>query len=232
MSLINCNGFPVISGELRLPRFGIATGDLTVDTTQDLQGQVTIATDDGSFSLVGQAYRHGQFIQKQILRWVAGADGFETVLPPKQYRGRTLRSTLVDTLEACGETLSSTSDSTLLVLFLTNWVRLSMTAKAAVYALLEAQNAQGFRVLPDGTIWVSKTEPWPASDATIPFQIMTWERGEGWALLGCEQPFLLPGTTIQMDDGSGNVSTQKISYVVHSITAESVRTKIYFEDVA
>ena len=229
MALLNCAGAEVLTAEIRMPRVGVATADLVVNSETDLAGALTISTEDGAFSLKGTASRHGQFVKRQSLRWTAGADGLGKVIPPKQFLGYTLRTVLTNTLGACGETLSPASDSALLSSFLTSWTRLARPAKTALIELLEAKGASAWRVLPDGSVWVAKSEPWPAAPAK-PFQVLDWNRSEGWALLGVEQPFMLPGTTIPMDDGSGNITIQRLSYVVHYVEPKSVRTKVWFED--
>ena len=230
MSLLQCAGFAVLSAEIRVPRIGAATADLTVDTETDLSGALTITSADGAFALQGTAYRHGQVAQRQSIRWVAGADGLGATLPPAQFRGYTLRSVLTSTLTACGERLSAASDPSLLGSFLTNWVRLGwQTGKFALLALLAAKNAQAWRVLPDGSVWVAKSEPWPAAAQTA-FQVLDVNPAEGWAIIGCEQPFIAPGTMLPVDSGDGVETQRRIGYVVHTIDPTSVRAKVYFED--
>lgn len=231
MSLLNCNGFPITHGEIKLPRVGIGTASLTLDSEQDFEGQAVISSDDLAFILTGFAFRHGQFVNKQQLRWVAGNGGFDTIVQPKEYLGWTIKNIAGDILSSVGESLSSTSDATLTQQYQAVWIRLGQqTAKSALQAILDAKGAQAWRVLADGTTWLAQQEPWPAISSSLEYEVIRWEREEGWADIGCVQPFLLPGTTMQMDDGSGNMTTQRVSYVVHTIEPTRIRTKAYFED--
>ncbi len=213
-----------------MPRVGVFNGDLVVDTPTDLTGPILLKTDDNRFSLKGVAFREGPFTQKLKLRFVGGAGGLDTLVPPKAFDGYTVRSILIDTLAACGETLAATADKNLLNIFLTKWVRLAQTGKDVVKSLLELNNGASWRIIPDGTFFATMNEPWP-SVSDDQFDLATWNRSEGWAVIGSQQPFALPGQTITITDGTDFQSTQEISYLIHSIEADKVRTHLYFEDV-
>lgn len=214
-----------------MPRIGVCNGDIVVDTLDDITGSVTIKTDDGKFSLKGIAFRNGQFVDHVRIRFVAGAGKLNTKIAPKAFDGYTVRSILSDILTKCGETLSSTSDSELLNLFITKWVRLGSTGKESIIAILEDMKADGWRILPDGTFYATASEPWP-SVSDDQYDLIQWNRSEGWAIIGSEQPFVLPGQTISLDNVSTNdsISDQKISYVIHQISASKIRSQLFFED--
>lgn len=233
MSLITLNEYPIMSAEIRMPRVGVCNGDIVIDTIDEISGPVTIKTDDGKFSLKGTAFRAGQFTDHVRVRFVAGSGGLNNKIAPKAFDGYTVRSILSDILAKCGETLSTTADKTLLSLFIQKWVRLGSTGKEAVNAILEDVKAEGWRILPDGTFYATSKELWPAVSDNQ-FDLIHWNRSEGWADIGSEQPFVFPGQVITLDDVSTNdtVGAQKISYVVHRINPTKIRSQIFFENVS
>lgn len=231
MSLITLNGYPIMSAEIRIPRVGVCNGDIVVDTIDEISGPVTIKTDDGRFSLSGTAFRAGQFTDHMRVRFVAGAGGLNNKIAPKAFDGYTVRSILSDILAKCGETLSTTTDSNLLGLFIQKWVRLGSTGKEAINAILTDVGADGWRILPDGTFYATSAESWP-SISDDQFDLIHWNRSEGWADIGSEQPFILPGQKISLEDVSTNdiTSSQKISYVIHRISPSKIRSQLFFEN--
>lgn len=231
MPLITVNDFALLKGEIRMPRCGVFNGDLVIDTPNDISGPVTLKSEDGKFTLKGVAYREGPFIQRTSMRFVGGNNGLDKLVPPKAFNGYTVRSILSDTLTACGETLSSTTDPTLLSIFLSKWVRLAQTGKDVIRELLDIANGEAWRILPDGTFFATMNETYPPVNANTDFELINWERSEGWALIGCQQPFALPGQTITLNDGTDFTYQKQISYLVHNIDPETVRTTLYFEDL-
>ena len=230
MILIN-DKYTVFSGEVRLPRVGVGSGDLVVNSEVDISGPVKIATDDGSFELVGTAFRHGEYVQHLKIHWIAGADGMNTSLAPKGYNGYTLGRILADTLSAVGERMSDAIDARLLAIYKKHWQRLAQTAKAQVIEIMRSAGVDSWRILPDGSLWMG-TETWPAVPTSDQWVQMNWNRAENWALIGSENPFLLPGVSLPMDDEMGHITSQRVSYVVHSWEADKIRQTALFEDEA
>ena len=70
--MITINGLPILTGNIRLPRVGVGMAELQVDTQNAVQGPCTIATDDGSFTFKGQAFRSGIFTGTLSLRVILG----------------------------------------------------------------------------------------------------------------------------------------------------------------
>jgi hypothetical protein len=308
-----------------MPKIGAASADLLVDTDNDsdMVGSVTISTDDGSFSLVGTAFRHGQFTQHEKIRWVAGGGNLGSPIKPAAFSKQTTRSILTKVMTTVGEKPSSfvgTSSSGILtpnfklsliaslkaslnINFSANaslslrgasigvsaqagfsaslsaaasavgggslesssimnmlnspfssqlnpalktslsglltanicdstilrWSSLETTGKARLNALASYKGGY-WKITPSGTTDLIIVDPWPAVDPTIDFEVINWNRNESWALIGCEQPFVYPGQTIVMNDGAGNESVEKISYITYSIESNSIRATAYFED--
>ena len=234
MAALTINGYAVINGEIRMPRVGVWSADLKVDTLAlvGIGGSVTIVSNDGVFSLVGVAYREGLYTASLTMRVIGGAGGLGPApggvgqnLPPKFYQGVTVGYVLTDTLTACGERLSATSDQAVLSTNLKKWTRLGGPGKRAIARLLD-NIATSFRVLPDGSFWVG-TDTYPPA---VPTQYDLVERhyGEGRVVIGCTQPFVMPGTLLTLVR-SGVTTTENVSNVVHTIKSNSVRSEVFFE---
>jgi len=232
MGLINVNGFPIIRGSIRRPRIGVWNADLVVDCTSDISGAVTIATEDGAFSLAGVAYRMGVFQATLSMKVIGGTGrlsippgGIGTSISPKSYQGATARLVVNDILAACGETLAATSDAATLNTVLRRWVVTAGSGKDALARLLEQFQDISWRVLADGTVWIG-SETWPSAPTTQ-FDILERHFGEGRILIGSQQPWLMPGTKITISSSS-TAGTQYVDYVVDDISPEKIRSEVYF----
>jgi len=233
MSTLLLNNHPVIQAEIRMPRVGVANADLLVDSTEDIAGPATLVDDDGEMRLVGRATRNLEFLDSVRLRFVLGAGDLDAVLDPKSYNGYTVRSVVRDILSDTGSTLSATAADDVLNVFLSSWVRLgSQRAKASLQAILDYAGASSWRVLPDGSVWFG-AEAWPDS-STDDFEVASRNSAEGWLLIECERPFVLPGQTIILPEsavGSGG-ERQHVSSVTHIVQPGLVQSRLYLEDAA
>lgn len=232
MALLTVNGLAVIRGSLRLPRVGVWSADLIVDSQSPLSGPVTVSTDDGSFSLKGVAYRDGVYQSTLSMRVIGGAGGLAPApgglgsnVAPKLYQGCTLGLALTDILTTCGETLSSTADPNVLSIFLKKWVRNASSGKQAIARLLD-NIATNWRILSDGTFWVG-TDTYPAAP-NVQFDVVDRHFGEGRVVIGSDRPFLFPGTMISFTV-SGNQAIENVSYVEHVIEPDRIRAEVWFE---
>ena len=235
MGLLNCNDLSVISGTIRLPRLGVWNADLVVDSADSITGPVELSTAYGAFSLQGTAYRSGSYQQTVSVRVLGGAGGLSTppggigsVLTPKFYQGATVRLVLGDILAACGETLSTTSDTTTLATVLKRWVVMGGSGKDALARLFEPYDVV-WRVLSDGKLWVG-AEKWSPAPTTQ-FDVMTRKHEEGRAVIASEAPWLLPGVTLTMPAGAGG-GTEQVSYVAWTIESTKIRADVWFERAA
>ncbi|HKO90591.1 MAG TPA: hypothetical protein VJU61_05540 [Polyangiaceae bacterium] len=85
-SYISVNGQRVIGLRLTVPNVGPWVADLDLESDTKLEGRVTIAIDDG-LKLVGTVLKNrtGEFALSGRARVVAGAAGWSTAVPPKDY---------------------------------------------------------------------------------------------------------------------------------------------------
>ena len=107
--------------------------------------------------LAGQVLRSGKSTAGRVFVYVAGGNGHlgqavPPVLSAKLYRNVQARVALADILAAAGESLSSTSDTSLLGRQLASWPRRNDTACALLDDLARELEAI-WRVLPDGSIY-------------------------------------------------------------------------------
>lgn len=227
-ALLTLNGDPVISAQIRLPRIGVWSADLTVDTDIDPPLRSEILTDDGSWSLVGTCKREGVFLDNVRVRMWGGSGRLNDTVKPKAYTGYSVRSVLTDLLSECGETVSSATDASLLTRWVTQWVRMGGSGKSALQALMRYAKADAWRILPDGSFWATTLEPWTPSQAPD-FQVSSRSYAENWITIQSERPFLLPGQTLQMPDSAGGDSV-KCSNLVVLVTSSTCETRIWVED--
>jgi hypothetical protein len=224
MGLLTANGQDVLQAEASRRRTGAWSFDLLVNDPTALAGKVTIDVNSGAMTFVGTAVRTGAFSDTAHVRVIAGSGGLSTVAAPRHYVGTSVGIVLGDLLGDAGEALSPTADAAILGQGLDAWTT-GATPVATLISLLLAAGAPGavWRSLPDGTIWVGN-ETW--TDAGIDsalYQILEDNAEQNSMLVGCDAPFLLPGTTFE---------GRKVSYVEDTVGQEGqgVTALILFED--
>ena len=227
-ALLTLNGSPVVSAQIRLPRVGPWSADLTIDTDIDPPVQSVISTDDGSWQLTGTCKREGIFLDNVRVRMWGGAGRLNDKLAPKSHNGFSVKSVLSDLLSSCGETLSSATDPAILTKWVTQWARMGGTGKSAIQALMLYAGADAWRILPDGTFWATTSEPWPSVAATD-FEVSSRSYAENWITLQSERPFLLPGQSIQMPDSVDGDSVRASNLVV-LVASNTCETRIWVEE--
>lgn len=218
---ITVNGYNVIEGSLDMPRLGAWQATLKVDvlTISKVQGPVTISIDRGALTLTGfvSTARSGEQVDSGYIRAVGGAGGLQNLSKPQYYGSTALKLPLSDLLTKAGETLSATSDATLLGTQLNSWTVIQQATGTAISALLQKVDSSAWRVLPDGSVWAG-TETWPASSVSA--QIVQANPGNGEYEIATESATLLPGTTL---------NGLQVSYVCHYLESEKQRTRFLVE---
>ncbi len=176
-------------------------------------------TDDG-VSFVGTVIpgRGGVIGGRWKGKIVGGAGGLTLTLDAKNYSssvGVKVSQVVADILREAGETLSTTADQGTLGTGLgQHWERVSGPASRALVAVLDAIGA-GFRVLADGSVWVGP-ETYPT--ATIDHVLLDEDWIAGVTDIAPTRPDLTPGVTFL---------GHRISYVVHKIEPDALRTEAY-----
>lgn len=214
------NGLPLLECTLTMPGSGVWHADLTVDSSEPLDGSVTLDIEGQTFSGTVLPGRSGVYGGRATAKIAGGNASMPTKLGAKQYvsgvgAGVTIDVIVRDILREAGETLSATSDAAVLAVSLPKWERLETQASRALVGVLAKQGAT-WRVLDDGTVWVG-VPSYPAVD--LGEYVLT---DEDWAQGVYEiaplAPLMRPGVTFL---GS------QINYVVHYLTRGKLRTEAH-----
>jgi hypothetical protein len=138
------------------------------------------------------------------------------VLQPKLYRDAPVRLLLSDALAGGGERLSATIDPAIGSPSRHQWARVQGTVAVSVQDIIGP--ALGWRVLPDGSVWVG-VETWPAAPE---FEYTVTDRmpERGAIEIGTSAGLPLPGTVFE----SG-----RVSFVEHRIDPSRLRSLVGFE---
>lgn len=224
MSVLTANGSNVLEALGRRRRVGAWRFDLLVDDPEAISGKVTLDVNGGAMTFVGTIVRSAVFIDTDHVQIIAGNAGLNTPGTPRHYNGTTVGGVLSDLLSDAGEALSLTADTSVLEQPLAAWTTGAVPV-ATLIGLLLAAGSPGavWRSLPDGTVWVGN-ETWPDAgiDSSL-YQIFEDSAENSSMLVGCDAPFLLPGTTFE---------GRKVSYVEDVVGQEGkgVTARIFFED--
>lgn len=204
------NGYPLLSGTIRIPRVGAWSAEVEVRSDLSYTGPATIALDGTSF--VGTSTRSSQKGPGRVAcAVVGGAGGLETEVPARQYVGPKVSLVLGDILALAGEALAGAVSTALTGRVLTTWQRAAGTAKEALAQLAEALGVS-WRVLLDGTIWLG-TETW--TEVAPECRVLDDDQATGTVTISLT-PSLLPGTTF---------SGQRLEHVRHELGAGEARTE-------
>lgn len=223
MSLVQANGVDVIGGTIVMPLSGAWTADIVIDqpdgTGFDAGTAITIAAN--GFELHGTVCpgRTGDFLDAVHVRVIGGAGGMAKAASARGYvqPSAFVRDVVNALIDDSGETLSSTTDAGFLSTNLIAWATLVGPVSRAIELLIEINApAMGWRILPDGTLWVG-TESWPTFTGT--FELLELNPSESTALFGVDAPALAPGFSI---DGIGNIAR-----VEHQILPSKIRSRIW-----
>lgn len=216
MAYCTINGLSVIQGRISLPRNGVWTAELEVDSDQPMSGTVTLNV--SGVGLVGSVRKsgvYGGFAKTLVL---GGAGGLNKVIPAKGYKGTPAIIPLRDILTAAGETLSATSDSASKNYLLAHWAIHEGTAGSALICLLASlPGGPSWRFLQDGKLWIGP-ETWPTVEASA--DVVEEDPTMAHVTVYSGLPAFFPGSKF---------GGEKVSYVEHRITQEKVRTHLWME---
>jgi len=216
MAYCTASGRRVLRAVLTMPRVGRWHADLVIDSKEPLSREIELAFGDGRMKFSGTVFRGDVFGDTYHCRIVAGRDGLAKPLPGKYYRGVPLRLPLADLATETGETLSASTDVTVLDGLLPKWARAAGPASHALTALVEHAHAS-WRFMPNGALWVGK-EKWTELD--FPHQLLRDDPKDGRFEIASELPYLRPGQVFR---------GKRISAVVHTVEADRARTEAWIE---
>lgn len=205
---------------LTLPRIGLWTAEITLDTTETVSGSVTISIAD-TMTFQGTVMKSGQDNSNTEVLVVGGAGGLSTVLPGKAYYQVPFRTPFGDILTSVGETMSPTSDSGVLSTRLVHWCRAAGTAQKELELMIDHID-KPWRVLPDGSVWVGD-ETW-ADSAEFEYVTLSRDPKNSVVILGAEVPKVYPGETLESESFEGG----HVSNVEHVYDGRKIRTEVTF----
>jgi hypothetical protein len=222
MAFASINDIDIIEANIKMPRKGVWHAWLVVDTADAITGNVTIKFGDPTnpVVLIGTVARGGPQIELNALRVVAGAGGMDKVIPPKGFKSTVLESPLRDALQAAGERLSDDSDRKLLDAPAPLWGRHRGTCARAVQNVLDQIDGCTWRHLADGTVYAGR-ERWPNTKLGE-YQELGRDPMLNIVVISADHPNIFPGERLGSD---------LVSSVEHSFKADSLRTKLFLENV-
>lgn len=218
MTTASLNGIRLTECVVHIPRAGAWHADVHVDTTDTskVTGSVTLLIGD-SLTLKGTIRRADVWRGVVVARVTAGAGGLGKTAFPQGYASTTAKIVIGDIAALAGETVSSTSSSSLLSTTLASWMRARSVCGNALRTVVDQIGAT-WRHLPDGSIWIG-TEVWPDS-GIVKYQLLEKDPQDGHWIIDGDSPALMPGTLL---------TGGKVGRVMYRLAASRVRTEVWFE---
>jgi hypothetical protein len=209
---------------LTIPRIGVP--QLSASIAGEITVPPRITFEVGSaLSWSATVTRQGVDGGRTFVRAVGGAGAMATVLEAKAYQGVPVRIPLEDLVREAGETLSPTASAAVLGLFLGRWTRCRQSAAFALAGLLASagrvstQGAPGWRILPDGTLWVGH-ETWPETKLES-YTVVAEAPHRGSVDILALEPAVFPGETFE---------GRRVSVVEHRFSSRRLVTRLFLEN--
>lgn len=200
--------FDVTGGLVTLPRTGIWTADLRVNTVDELPDRVIL--DLGAAEMPAAVNKAELVGGMTEVRLVGGAGGIGDDARKKYYHRPLVRHVVSDLLRDAGETLAATSSPEILGKELEAWATMERPGGTMLSALCEVVGrGANWRILADGTLWIG-TETWP--DSGIDARQVRADGPNAAAVVGTDIPSLLPGTLLsgrRVDTVQHNLETDR-----------------------
>lgn len=189
MSLLTCNGQPVVGGILSFPPVGNWFASLEVASTEAISGAVRIA--DSAVTLSGTTIRSGYAYGLARVDVVGGKGGLRRDVPARHFSSTTARVVAADTIAAAGEALDGKSSGALLGSRLPFWSRYKGSASEAL-STLAASLGGVWRVMDSGAVWFG-TEAWPKAPESMDGTELDRDGAAGTVTIAPDTIALRPG---------------------------------------
>jgi hypothetical protein len=216
---ITANGLSVLVGDIDETEIGLWSGRVEVDDDENpIEGAITITAGDVSWS--GTVVRGLVESGRYIAEVVGGANGLQTVLPPKYYFQATLGTIIDDVMRESGETFDAAeSDADFRTKIVPRWMRAKGEARLALQAI--AREFGGFwRMTRAGAVIVLREDAWEE----IPGEWVEENRDPSRNIVFIapdDEPYARPGVSI----GGERVVTSKTSF-----DGTSLRQELHIHD--
>lgn len=208
-------GSPVLSAELQQSYIGVGHAEIVTSGEAPLSGTQTLQAYGVAF--VGAVKTSSSIGGRVKTKFVIGRNRMPVEVPAKQWVHTTVGAVIRETLQSCGETLSSTVDASILGIQLEQWKRNEQPASRALQSICDNQDLI-WRTLRDGTIWVGRDE-YPEYLSRKSHVLIDEDWSDGFIEIAPEAPDLQPGVTFR---------GQRIRHVVHRFE-ELTRSEAYLE---
>lgn len=216
MSLITINGQALASGTLSLPLVGAWHLEAEVVATSAPVVGESVTLSLGGVQFVGTVMSAASDAGNRVtVRAVGGAGGLGDTVPAKGYTQTVARSVVIDALKVGGEVLSVTSAP--LAQSLDHWTRIESTVADVVRHIAEHLGL-GWRVLPDGTVWIGAEEWLPV---TVTHVLESEEPTRKALTVALEAASVLPGSLFL---------GHQVSAVSYKFDARSIRARVSYGD--
>jgi hypothetical protein len=202
-------GKPIMEASLDVPRRGLWTARISVESDSTIVGQ-------GELSLVSGMAWSGTIVKGELyhgrldLIVVGGRNGLAKVLSPKAFVVTKLAAILSDSLRECGETMADDSQGALDG-YSAHWVRMAQPCVQVLDAIA-SQAGLDWSADYQGRIYLAKFAAYTPSFA---FDLLDKDVASGKLMLTSEAGLILPGHTIE------GLTVQRAA---HQISGASVRT--------
>lgn len=162
-------GARIVSGSVLVPLYGMWSGDVSLASSDAVSPTGPLVL--GDLTLQGAIVRQAPFGGRRACRLVAGAGGWRSTIPKRQYAfagGVKLSTILGDAATECGEKLGSLTDT----IVGTGYVRPEREASFVLRALA----GPFWYVDPNG---LTQIQAWPTKTVTAPFTVIEDDGGRG-----------------------------------------------------
>jgi hypothetical protein len=225
VSYLTVNGCECIRGKIVLPLTGAWVAEVVSDPDCD-QGSFPVPGSTVTMNLGGQSFqgvvrRANAPYGTTFAMLIGGAGGLPSDIPALAYQSTTVQQVLSDILTAAGETLSTTSDQSLLGQNLASWVRIQGPAWRALTILMDSEVPDGtWRVLPDGSIWIGQ-DTWPQTSMSS-FELLNYEPHMLRAQIYSDNPTIMAGQSFI----GGHVTS-----IEHIVEPSKIHASVLFADL-
>ena len=217
MPNVTVNGHDLLKADIVEPLRGRWYAAVEADTDEPLTGAVTIDFGDG-ITFVGTALpnRAARESGRSIAGVVGGAGALQDKPPARAYTSVSFGRVLTDTLDAVGETLSSTAQN-LDAELRPRWVRAAVNASATLDAIADELDLN-WRVLRDGTVWLGQ-ESFETID--VEHERLDQDPRSDARVIAPNLPAVRPGTTFE---------GVPVAHVTTTVRSGGIRQQLRFND--
>jgi len=217
----------VMNGDLLLPLVGNYSAHLVFADAQAVpEGLCTLSWLGKEFSGYVISERSGIDEGRISCLFVGGKGNLSKSVPSKMYDYQhSVRLPLQEIIASVGESLSSTSDQSVLSKTLPNWIRRAGDADSLINALCDKAGSI-WRMLPDGSLFVG-TNKWVQANS-FDFDLLNPLPTYGAAMFAVQNFGVLPGERFPVTPL--DISGRKVACCQYKLEDDSLRLLVWFAE--